>query len=188
MPVPSFEIVGLLILVFELALSVSRRSDHARDADHDRRSVRWLWIWILIGVGGAHAVTWSGVGPQYRIGTASSLAALSILACGFALRAWAIRALGKWFTVDVVIRPGHQLVTHGPFRLIRHPSYAGLALMFLGWGLLFGNWLALPSLLVPFVLAFLYRVRLEEQTLEAAFPSAYPAYRSRTKRLVPFVY
>ncbi len=188
MHVPSFEIVGLGILVFELALTVSHRSDHARDADHDRRSVRRLWAWILVGVAGAHAVTWLDLGSRYRLGAIGTLGSFSILGAGFALRTWAIRTLGRWFTVDVVIRPGHELVTRGPFRVIRHPSYTGLALVFLGWGLLFENWLALPILLVPFALAFLHRVHLEEQALEAAFPAAYPAYRARTKRLLPYVY
>lgn len=188
MAIPLFELVGGAILVTELVLLAGRRSKDPRDDDRDRSSLRSMWSWILAGVAGAHVVVWTGIGPRFTLDPAQRLVALGLAAAGFVLRWWAVRVLGRWFTVDVVIRAGHELVTHGPFRLVRHPSYSGLAAMFVGWALTFQDVLAALVLLAPFGIVLARRMRIEERALEHAFPNAYPAYRTRTKRLLPFVY
>ena len=91
------------------------------------------------------------------------------------------------FSGLVAIQPGHRLVTSGVYGVIRHPSYLGLLISSLGWGLAFrsgiGVWLA--ALLVPPLLA---RIKAEERLLRSQFGSEYDAYRARTSRLVPGVY
>jgi protein-S-isoprenylcysteine O-methyltransferase len=99
-----------------------------------------------------------------------------------------VRTLGRFFTVDVAIREGHELIQSGPYSLVRHPSYTGLFAMFVGWSITFENYASICALLIPFSLALVYRVRIEESALEHAFGAAYQTYRSQTKRLVPFVY
>ena len=110
------------------------------------------------------------------------------MAAGLLLRAWAIRVLARQFTVDVSVRPDHELVRRGPYRLVRHPSYTGALLTFLGFALALGSWASLAAVMVPVVLAFLRRIRIEERVLAEAFPEAYPAYARTTWRLVPYVW
>src|SRR3546814_15945860 len=84
------------------------------------------------------------------------------------LRWWSIRVLARHFTVDVTIHPDHELVRRGPYRLLRHPSYTGLLMPFLGFALGLGNWLSLAAML-PVALALLWRIQVEERVLAAAF-------------------
>ena len=107
---------------------------------------------------------------------------------GGCLRWWAIITLGRFFTVDVIIEKDHELVERGPFRVVRHPSYTGVLLAFVGFALTLRNWAALLIILVPIFAAFIRRMNVEEEALSKALDSRYADYMRRTKRLVPFVY
>ena len=113
---------------------------------------------------------------------------LVLIVLGLALRWIAILSLGRMFTVDVAIVRGHHLVTTGIYQRVRHPSYSGALLSFLGLGLTFSNYLSALVIFVPICVAFLYRIHIEEQTLTAAFGDEYRNYRVATKRLIPGVY
>src|SRR2546423_14055212 len=121
-------------------------------------------------------------------GNAVSVAAVALFAAGLVLRWWAIVTLGRFFTVDVTIEKDHELVERGPFRMVRHPSYTGVLLAFVGLGLSLGNWAALLVIFLPIVAAFIHRMNVEENALSDALGSQYTDYMRRTKRLVPFVY
>ena len=101
---------------------------------------------------------------------------------------WAIITLGRFFTVDVTIEKDHELVERGPFRMVRHPSYTGVLLAFVGLALTLDNWAALLVILLPIGVAFIHRMNVEEKALSGALGSQYTNYMRRTKRLVPFVY
>ncbi|PYL73808.1 MAG: hypothetical protein DMF22_00625 [Verrucomicrobia bacterium] len=80
------------------------------------------------------------------------------------------------------------MIDSGPYRHIRHPTYTGALLAFVGLGFCFGNWLSILFLTVPIIAAFLWRIRIEERALTDALGEDYHAYAARTKRLIPFVY
>jgi len=106
---------------------------------------------------------------------------------GMAFRFYAIAVLGAFFTTTVATAPGQTVIESGPYRRIRHPSYTGLLITLLGFGLTLTNWL---SLLVVMVCAFIglgYRIWVEEQVLQEQLGQPYRAYMRRTKRLIPFV-
>jgi protein-S-isoprenylcysteine O-methyltransferase Ste14 len=106
---------------------------------------------------------------------------------GGALRIWPIFVLGRRFSGLVAIQPGHELVTDGIYRVIRHPSYLGMIILMLGWALAFrsGFGVILAALIVPPLLA---RIRSEETLLRRQFGDQYDAYRRRTSRLIPGIY
>jgi protein-S-isoprenylcysteine O-methyltransferase Ste14 len=95
--------------------------------------------------------------------------------------------LGRRFSGLVAIQPGHRLVTGGMYRVIRHPSYLGLFVNALGWGLAFraGVGVLIAVLMLLVVLA---RIAAEERLLQETFGAEYDAYRARTWRLIPYVY
>ena len=93
--------------------------------------------------------------------------------------------LGQNWSVTLEVRKGHQLVTHGVYRRIRHPMYAAIFLFCLAQGLLLPNWLAGWSALVPFALMYLLRIRREEQMMLQFFGEEYRDYMGRTWRLLP---
>jgi protein-S-isoprenylcysteine O-methyltransferase len=114
--------------------------------------------------------------------------AVLLFVLGLALRWWAIVTLGRFFTVDVTIEKDHELVERGPFRWLRHPSYTGVLLAFLGFALSLQNWAALLVVLLPITAAFIHRINVEEEALTRVLGAQYREYIGRTKRLVPFVY
>ena len=107
---------------------------------------------------------------------------------GLALRWWAIVHLGRYFTVNVSIAIDHKVVDSGPYRLLRHPSYTGALVAFLGLGICSGNYGSLLAFTVPVALVFLRRIAIEEAALTAALAGDYTAYAARTKRLIPWIY
>jgi protein-S-isoprenylcysteine O-methyltransferase len=80
------------------------------------------------------------------------------------------------------------VIDSGPYRFVRHPSYTGALIAFVGFGLCLGNWLSLLLITLPISAAFLWRIRVEERALLEALGDNYRAYMERTKRLLPFVY
>ena len=79
------------------------------------------------------------------------------------------------------------LITSGPYRLVRHPIYLGLALLAVGEALAFGSWPALLIALVGVVPTLAWRARVEEQLLRRTFGESYEVYRQRTKMIVPYL-
>jgi len=83
---------------------------------------------------------------------------------------------------------GTGLVTTGPYRLVRHPIYLGLALLAMGEALAFGSWSALLIVLSGIVPTFAWRARAEEKLLSRTFGERYAGYRQRTKMIVPYFF
>ena len=134
----------------------------------------------LIVAGLDHRFGWTAVLP-----TGVHLSGLVMLAAGYALGAWAM-AVNRFFSAVVRIQKerGHAVVTRGPYRLVRHPSYAGGLLATIGIPLLLNSWWALipASVVVALTIA---RTALEDRTLQNELPG-YSEYAQRTRyRLVP---
>ena len=115
-------------------------------------------------------------------------AGIVMMVAGTALRWAAIRALWRYFTVNVSILEGQRVVKQGLYGVVRHPSYTGLLLRYLGFGLALANWLSAALVFLPLLFATVYRIRVEEEALQAHFGEEYAAYASVTKRLVPGIY
>ena len=113
--------------------------------------------------------------------------ALSAMIGGLALRTWAVVLLGPWFTWNVTVQEGQQLVTRGPYRLIRHPSYTGALITFVASCVLLRSWVVAVLAAFALTLAFLRRIRYEEGLLTKTLPE-YEAYVSRTDKLLPGVF
>lgn len=111
-----------------------------------------------------------------------------ILTTGVALRLWSFWTLGHYFTFTVKVSPTQPVVTAGPYRLLRHPSYAGGLLAMLGFGVLYGNWVTFALITVLWLLIILWRIRIEERALLAALGDKYRNYAARRKRLIPHIW
>jgi protein-S-isoprenylcysteine O-methyltransferase Ste14 len=107
---------------------------------------------------------------------------------GLLLRWWSFMTLGKYFTVVLKTSEDQSVVDRGPYRLLRHPSYTGLLLAFVGCGLMYGNWVSATCSVVLVLTALTYRIRVEERSLNAALGERYRAFASTRSRLVPFLW
>jgi protein-S-isoprenylcysteine O-methyltransferase Ste14 len=108
-----------------------------------------------------------------------------VFASGITLAVWARVRLGRNWGMPMSRKADAELVTSGPYRVVRHPIYSGLLAGVLGIALVTN----LIDLIIVAVLGayFCYSASVEEKNLTAAFPTAYPVYRTSTKMLVPFV-
>jgi protein-S-isoprenylcysteine O-methyltransferase Ste14 len=107
---------------------------------------------------------------------------------GFLLRHWSIYILGKYFRTTVELERDHKVVRTGPYRTIRHPSYSGMILFCIGYGLLAQNWLSLiVAVLFPTV-SLLYRINIEEAALKQGIGAEYEEYQKETKKLIPMIW
>src|SRR5688500_745856 len=93
--------------------------------------------------------------------------------------------LGTNWSRTLEIQKGHQLVTHGVYRSIRHPMYASIAMFSLAQGLLLENWLAGWSAFVAFAILYFVRLPHEERMMSEFFGQQYDDYMSQTGRLLP---
>ncbi len=116
------------------------------------------------------------------------IAGIMTLLCGSLLRRHCWRVLGKHFTGNVKATSDQPVIEAGAYRWVRHPSYAGGMLMYIGTGLALTNWLSVLMITVAGALGYIYRVHVEERALLANLGARYEQYMRRTKRFVPFVF
>lgn len=113
-------------------------------------------------------------------------AGLAICFAGFALAVWARRHLGRNWGMPMTLKEGHDLVTSGPYRYVRHPIYTGMLLALLGSAMVSGRLWLLVFLFTG--IYCVYSARTEERLMLGQFPEQYEQYRKRSKALIPFVF
>jgi len=105
---------------------------------------------------------------------------------GLAFCIWARFTLGRNWSGVVTLKGGHELITSGPYALVRHPIYTGMLAMIVATALVLGHVAGLIGL--PFVfVSFWIKLRYEEQLMLKKFPNEYAAYQQRVKRIIPFI-
>jgi protein-S-isoprenylcysteine O-methyltransferase Ste14 len=171
----------------EVWLGYKRRRRPSGAAYQDAGSKWWLissiYVSVALGIGLAFgfpdAAIVSGRTVFFVVG-------LFLMVAGLVLRWYSIRVLGASFTCEVATRPGQKVVEAGPYRLVRHPSYTGSLLTVLGMLVCSCNVVSLVAL-IPAVLGYANRIRVEEHALAKDLGDPYRDYMRRTKRLIPFV-
>lgn len=116
------------------------------------------------------------------------LSSISVIVAvaGMAFLVWARQTLGSNWSQIVSAKHGHELVTSGPYRYVRHPMYTGGLVACIGSAIVVGG--GFVFLLILLGVIFLWRVGAEDRLLARQFPDEFPDYARRTKALVPFVW
>jgi len=117
-----------------------------------------------------------------------AVAGLVLIAAGIGLRTWSIVTLGPFFQYRIQVQPGHRVVTSGPYRYVRHPSYTGIAMVLAGIALASGDVWSLPAVAVLGGAGLAVRIRAEERQLTQALGAEYERFAAGRKRLVPGVW
>jgi protein-S-isoprenylcysteine O-methyltransferase Ste14 len=166
----------------ELALQVRTRSEGARDPSY---------VWMLAGSSAGVALAFAAAAVHDRLPGPRwlpAVAGIAVMWAGFGLRAWAIRTLGRFFRVEVTVDTGQTVVDTGPYSRVRHPSYTGLLVFYLGLGICLDSYLSMAAAVLFPLAAVINRIDHEERTLRRELGEAYEVYMSRTRRLVPGVW
>jgi protein-S-isoprenylcysteine O-methyltransferase Ste14 len=157
--------------------------------EREDRGNRWvLTAFTLLGLLDAYLPAYTDRISFWTIdGDATRWLGVALFAAGGAVRLWPVVVLGDRFSGLVAIQPGHTLVTTGLYGVIRHPSYLGLLVNSLGFGLAFRSGVGVLITLLTMV-PLLARINAEERLLQSQFGVDYERYRAGTWRLIPGVY
>jgi protein-S-isoprenylcysteine O-methyltransferase Ste14 len=172
----------------EIYIAIATRTRHGGGQRLDRGSMATLWITILGSITAAEFIGAMRPHTMFADARWPKLAAIVVLLLGMTIRWVAILSLGKAFSANVAIRDTQTVHKSGLYRLVRHPSYSGLILIFTAIALHEQSWLAAACVIVPPTAALLYRIHVEEIALVAAFGDQYTEYCRATKRLVPAIF
>lgn len=183
----AFEIAVGACVAFELAMTVRQRrlAAHAPARDWTAFALLVSFVGAILaaeGLGRAGELMWPG-GKLWPVA-----AGLCLLTAGLALRAWSIATLGRLFQYWITVQADHRVITDGPYRYVRHPSYTGMGLMLLGMALASGDILSLAAVTALAGVGFALRIRAEERQLAAALGCEYELYAAAHKRLLPGVW
>jgi protein-S-isoprenylcysteine O-methyltransferase Ste14 len=154
----------------------------------DRGSLLILWATIslsmFIGIFVGESLPPNIPGDKFFL----HVIALSILIFGIIIRWGAIIKMGRAFSINVALHKDQHVIQSGLFHFIRHPSYLGMLIIFFATTLNERNYYSIAIILIPIIVALLYRIHVEELALREGFGAEYIEYSKRTKRLIPFIY
>jgi len=161
-----------------------RGGRRARRRRQDRGSFLLIYAGVVVYFIIAFSFAGSGVG---ELPSSVFYLGIFIMVLGIVIRQWAIAVLGRFFSRTVAVQERQTVVETGPYRYVRHPSYTGALIFFVGFGLALLSGGAVLALVPIFAVAYGYRIQVEEKLLIAELGEAYVSYARRTKRLIPFV-
>src|SRR2546428_5582380 len=161
-----------------------RRRGRATRVKRDRGSGALIIFTVFVSIILALSLGYAGVGP---LPDWVFYPGIFLMLVGVLVRQWAIAVLGRFFSLTVRVAEDHRVVVKGPYRLIRHPSYTGVLITFIGLALAVQSSGALLVLLAVFSVSYGYRMRVEERVLQSELGQDYAEYMKRTKRLIPFL-
>ena len=145
-------------------------------------------VWSIIATVSLHRASDFAPGASMGYGSGVFTAGMALLVGGATLRWSSFWALGHYFTFTVDVSRDQRVVTAGPYRVLRHPGYAGGLLAMIGIGVVYANWIGLVGFVIPCVIIILWRVRIEEAALLRTAGDAYRIYAADHKRLVPLIW
>ena len=182
-------LVAYLILIAYYAITESRRKGQTfKGGAMDQTSTRFLSLAVAISIVlviVANALNYFHLGVMVDV---IGWFGIVIMLFGITLRAWAFQTLGRFYTRTLRISEGQQVVQEGPYRHVRHPGYLGVILLWVGAGLATVNWIVAALVTLIFVMAYRYRIEVEERMLVASFGEQYAAYKEHTWRLIPLIW
>jgi len=143
-----------------------------------------MWAALLIAYPLAFVKAWAF--PQ-RWQLPLFVVGVLLIVLGSLLRRYCFRTLGEYFTGDVKARPDQPVITSGPYRLVRHPSYTAGMMMFIGIGLALGSWFSFALLTIATIATYSYRVAVEERVLLETIGEPYGKYMKERKRFIPYI-
>jgi protein-S-isoprenylcysteine O-methyltransferase Ste14 len=192
-PTLTFGVVMASWFVFAAVFLVFLRQKPPSAPDSKREPTSIIGI-ALQGVG--YAVVWSvhrraftpilPLGKSFEIGAAVLALAVAISSVWFVSAA--VRTLGKQWSLAARVLEGHQLITSGPYNVVRNPIYTGMFGMLLATGLAISHWIGLIIGVIVFVIGTAIRIHSEEKLLREMFGEQFEAYARKVPAVVPFLF
>jgi protein-S-isoprenylcysteine O-methyltransferase Ste14 len=177
-------LAGIFIWLTQPVFSVKETREQQ---SKDRFSVILILVMSLISVS-VPIIIWEYIKNDKNTFGILSIIGIAITTGGLLMRAWAVHKLGKYFTPTVQIQNEHQLITDGPYKLVRHPSYTGAFLAITGCALILQTLVGYIIAVVAMSIAYKVRIGIEERELTSHFGKRYIDYSKDTKKMIPFIW
>jgi protein-S-isoprenylcysteine O-methyltransferase len=171
----------LILIVYLIVAAIGAKQDTQRHAPQS--------VGLMLAIVAAFLLPYLPIFSFVNFAPVSpAVSVIGIIVCvaGMAYFVWARQHLGSNWSQTVSAKEGHELVSSGPYRHIRHPMYTGGLIACIGAAIVCGG--AWIFLLIILGAIFLWRVGAEDKLMEQQFPDEYPDYKRRTKALIPFVW
>ncbi len=145
-------------------------------------------LWTVIATASLHRAANLAPGASVGNGVAVFAVGMVLLIAGALLRWWSFWVLGHYFTFTVDASSDQHVVTAGPYRVLRHPGYAGGLLTMIGIAVIYTNWVGLAGFVIPCVIIIVWRIHIEEAALLRIAGDPYRMYAAHHKRLIPLIW
>jgi protein-S-isoprenylcysteine O-methyltransferase Ste14 len=183
-----FWVIFIWAFLPEYKIIQSARAEAKKEGSKDAGSVKFLMLVMQTSSLVAFPLAWF---TQMHVSEPTRLAVfyggVAMLALGSVLRRLCWKALGEHFTGDVRARAGQPVIQTGPYRWVRHPSYTAGILMNVGIAFALTSWPTVGILFVASIVAYAYRVRVEERAMVSEIGAPYAEFIRTRKRFVPFL-
>jgi protein-S-isoprenylcysteine O-methyltransferase Ste14 len=174
---------------FEIFMSVRQRLKRKQDIvkSGDRLSIWILFIFIGIGYFLSFRIGFTTTGRIYHWDSFFAIGAILAI-FGLLIRIISILTLKQHFTYTVTEIDNHELIDTGLYKNIRHPGYLGQLIIFFGISIALSNWISMILMMLPVLIGYLNRIRVEEKFMIEQMGQKYLDYKKRTKRFIPMIY
>lgn len=174
---------------FEIVMSVRQRLKRKKDIvkSGDKLSIWILFIFIGIGYFLSFSVGFTRIGRIYHWGSFFAIGAILTM-FGLLIRIISILTLKEHFTYTVTKIDNHELIDTGLYKNIRHPGYLGQLIIFFGISIALSNWISIILMMLPVIIGYLNRIRVEEKFMIEQMGQKYLDYQNHTKRLIPMIF
>lgn len=162
-------------------------TDTKKNKSKDRYSVILIIGLSMISVI-SPVIEWAYFKDSDKTNILLAVLGLVLLIIGILFRAWSVQTLGKHFTPTVQIKENHQLITSGPYAVVRHPSYFGALIAMTGCAVFLNSYIGIFIVLCSMLYAYYVRINIEEEVLLQSFGSVYKTYQKKVQRLIPFIW
>ena len=182
-------VVMLGWILFAAIFLLRKRPPQAQERRRDRASIIGIAIQCV-----GYAIVWSKrrppltplLTPNIWLEATLGLLTVALVAGSIWMVLTAVRTLGKQWSVAARLVEEHELITEGPYKLVRHPIYTGMFGMLLATGLAITDWRWLLLAVLIFSIGTWIRVRAEEKLLRSQFGSAYETYARQVAAVLPW--
>jgi protein-S-isoprenylcysteine O-methyltransferase Ste14 len=173
--------------LFELFMGMRQRRKRNINKSDDKSSIWILTGLITVGYFLSFIIGATKIGRIYPWDTFFAIG-MTLIIAGLIIRITSIVTLKQQFTYTVTKIENHELIERGLYKLIRHPGYLGQLLIFVGISTSLSNWLSVLSMIIPVLVGYIYRIKVEEKFMKDQMGQKYIDYQKKTKRLIPMIY
>jgi protein-S-isoprenylcysteine O-methyltransferase Ste14 len=180
-----------ILLISAAVLWLSQPGFSKQDMNSNKQSDKLSILLILIASSVSvcsSVVEWAYFTPDKSQINSVTVIGFIFLLIGICFRVWSINVLGKNFTATVKITREHELIKTGPYKFIRHPSYLGAFVAIIGCPVFLNNTYTIFISCIAMMVAYYFRINVEEKTLSNHFGKYYEDYKKDTYRLLPLIW